>query len=163
MPVPDGAGLPVAYELDGWNEFLLASRAGGFWRLANGHTQKWRTNHMERDFGPFPWTNSIHVRAACEDLEGNLIVGTYGAGVYWYDAEGKATQIPGLNHSFILSLLLDREGCLWVGTDGGGLNRVKRQVFDVLEESQGLTVQTACADREGGLWIGYNSERVDHW
>ena len=58
---------------------------------------------------------------------------------------------------------MDREGCLWVGTDGGGLNRVRRQVFDVLEVPQGLTVQSVCEDERGGLWIGYNGGEVQHW
>src|SRR5205823_992082 len=61
----------------------------------------------------------------------------------------------GLSHSSILSLVMDREGCLWVGTNGGGLNRVKRQVFEVLEPTRGFTMQTACEDSQGGLWFGF--------
>ena len=145
-------------------DFLLASRQGGYWRLADGRIQKWTANRLERDLGPYPWTNTVLIAAACEDQQGNLVVGTYGDGVYWFNAEGKFTRLADeLSQRYILSLTVDREGCLWVGTDGGGLNRVKRQIFEVLESSRGSTVQSVCEDAHGGIWIGYNSERVDHW
>ena len=155
-------------------DFLLASQHGGYWRLANGRIQKWTTNHMQQDFGPYPWTNTLTniviASAACEDEQGNLVVGTLGnpagQGIFWFDAEGKSTQISreqGLSSDEILSLTMDREGNLWVGTDGGGLNRVKRQAFDVLEASKGKTVQSVCADGQGGLWISYHGSTLHHW
>ncbi|HYT61121.1 MAG TPA: two-component regulator propeller domain-containing protein [Haliangiales bacterium] len=154
-PFPVEQSVPVT-KLD----FLLASQQGGYWRLANGRVQKCRANRVERDLGPYPWSSSARVSAACEDLEGNLVVGTLGGGVWWFDAEGKAaclSMAQGLSHNYILSLHMDRDGALWVGTDGGGLNRVKRQVFDVLEETRGLTVRSVCEDDQGGLWVGFNA------
>ena len=146
--------------------FLLASKRGGYWRLANGRIQKCKGNQVERDLGAYPWNSTLTIVAACEDLDGNLVVGTYGDGVYWFDAEGKATRVSraeGLSHSSVLSLTVDREGCLWVGTNGGGLNRVRRKFFGVLEAAAGSVVQSVCEDGQGGLWIGYNDNRVDHW
>jgi ligand-binding sensor domain-containing protein/signal transduction histidine kinase len=145
--------------------FLLASKRGGYWRLANGRIEKCKGNRVE-DLGVYPWTNTLPIVAACEDLDGNLVVGTYGDGVYWFDAEGKATRISKedrLSHNSVLSLTVDREGCLWVGTSGGGLNRVRRKSFGVLDGSVGLVVQSVCEDGQGGLWIGYSGNRVDHW
>jgi ligand-binding sensor domain-containing protein/signal transduction histidine kinase len=146
--------------------FLLASKRSGYWRLANGRIQKCKGTQVERDLGTYPWENTLPIVAACEDLDGNLVVGTYGDGVYWFDAQGKATPISraeGLSHSSVLSLTVDREGCLWVGTSGGGLNRVRRKFFGVLDASAGSVVQSVCEDGQGGLWIGYNDNRVDHW
>jgi ligand-binding sensor domain-containing protein/signal transduction histidine kinase len=146
--------------------FLLASKRGGYWRLANGRVQKCNGNSVERDLGAYPWTNTLTIAAACEDLDGNLVVGTYGDGVYWFNAEGKATRISKddrLSHNSVLSLTVDREGCLWVGTNGGGLNRVKRKLFEVLDWSRGSVVQSVCEDGQEGLWIGYTGNRVDHW
>jgi signal transduction histidine kinase/ligand-binding sensor domain-containing protein len=147
-------------------DFLLTSKTGGYWRLADGQIQKWRGTHLEQAPWPYPWTNSMIINAACEDLQGHLILGTDGDGVYWFDSKGGFTHLSGgreLNHNAILSLVMDREGCLWVGTNGGGLNRVRRQVFGVLGTSRGLTVQSVCDDRHGGLWIGYNAEEIQHW
>ena len=115
-------------------DFLLASQRGGYWCLADRHIQKRNANRLESDWA-YPW-GYAPVSAACEDRQGNLVVGTLGAGLFWFDAEGKATSLStnqGFSHNYVLSLHVDREGSLWVGTDGGGLNRVKRQVFDVLE------------------------------
>lgn len=146
-------------------DYVLASKTGGLWCLAGGRVQKFQNNQMVADYGPYPWRSDVVVMAACEDLEGHLIVGTYGEpgdGVYWFDAEGKAEKLAGLSHPSILSLLIDREGALWVGTNGRGVNRVRRQAFGVVPVSKGFTVQSVAAETNGGLWIGYNGERIDY-
>src|SRR5262249_17385747 len=83
-------------------------------------------------------------------------------GIFWFDASGKAQRLtsanPGLSHNTIFSLLLDREGNLWVGTDGGGLNRVRRQIFDVTEG--GRNVQSLCEDTNGVFWAVSGNELV---
>jgi len=148
--------------------FLLASKSGGYWRMADGVIQKWISNQVECDFGPYRW-DSTKITAACEDRDGNLIVGTLGKGLFWFDAEGKATCIStneGLSNNHILSLRADRDGSLWVGTDGGGLNRVKHQVFEPLEESMGLNVQSISEDQSNGIWFSTSTirnSRIDHW
>lgn len=146
-------------------DFVVPSRAGGYWRLANGRMQKWKQSQMERDLGAYPWSN-VRITAACEDLQGNLIVGTLGAGVFWFNPEGKATSLSseqGLSHNGVLSLCLDREGSLWVGTDGGGLNRVKQNPFVVAEASRNWVVQSACPDGAGGVWMAFQGGGVTYW
>src|SRR6185369_13989139 len=156
LPTDQALEVSITNGLD----FLLASGRGGYWRLADGRIQKWTTNHLDYDWGAYPWGAQTRVSAACEDRQGNLLVGTLGEGVFWFDSQGKATSLStneDLSNNYILSLYVDREGSLWVGTDGGGLNRVKLQVFNVLKESQRLTVQSVCEDNEGGLWMGLNA------
>ena len=144
--------------------FLLASKTEGYWRFAGGRIQKWKINQLQRDFGPYPWDSSTPITAACEDDQGNLIVGTYGDGVYWFDANGKFTHLLSeLTHGSVLSLAFDSEGNLWIGTNGRGLNRVKRKAFSVLPVSKDLVVQSVSPDKNGGLWIAYNGNRIDHW
>jgi signal transduction histidine kinase/streptogramin lyase len=59
---------------------------------------------------------------------------------------------------------VDRERCFWVGSNGGGLSRLKPLVFGSLTNSAGFTVQSVCPAADGGVWIGYNGNgRVDHW
>jgi ligand-binding sensor domain-containing protein/signal transduction histidine kinase len=148
-------------------DYMLASRREGYWRLNEGHIQKWTTNGSEVMPGWYPWINAAMVKgtvkAACEDREGNLIVGTWGGGAFWFSKGGQADCIStavGLANNYVLSLCLDREGNLWVGTDGGGLNRVKRPLFDVEPETRGLVTQSAAPDDQGGLWVGYNEHSV---
>jgi ligand-binding sensor domain-containing protein/signal transduction histidine kinase len=149
-------------------DFLLASKNGGYWRLADGRVQKWRGTKMERDFGAYRWNAATPVSDACEDFHGNLIVGTQGEGVFWYDSNGRATQIStkqGLSansRGIVLSLCVDREGNLWAGTDGGGLNRIKRRLFDVLGGSEDWTIQSVSEDEKNGMWIGTFGQGLKH-
>jgi ligand-binding sensor domain-containing protein/signal transduction histidine kinase len=149
-------------------DFILASRKGGLWRLMDGRVQKW--NGTVQDFGPYPWTNSTvtaaAVTAACEDRDGNLIVGTPYSGVYWFDASGNyrhLSRAQGLSSDIVLSLCLDREGDLWVGTDGDGLNRVKKKVFLPPAGLSAWSAQSVARDGNGGLWTAFNANGVAHW
>ena len=146
-------------------DFILAGQRGGTWRLMDGRIQKWNATQPERDFGPYPWGNST-VTSACEDQEGNLIVGTLGEGVFWYDADGKYQRITteqGLSSAFVLSLCTDREGTLWVGTDGEGLDRIKRKIFNTPSEHRSWVVQSISGDESGGLWMAFNAHGVSYW
>jgi ligand-binding sensor domain-containing protein/signal transduction histidine kinase len=144
---------------------IVASRGGGHWRLADRRIQKWRGDHLEQDIGVYPW-GRVPVAAACEDSRGNLVVGTLGGGVFWFDPVAgfrRLTTSQGLSHDIILSLAVDADGNLWVGTDGGGLNRVKRQLFEVLGRGRTPTVgvvQSAAAHPSGGVWVASNGGGV---
>src|SRR5579883_533761 len=148
-------------------EFLLASGRGGYWRFAAGRIQKLNEDRLVDGVDwAYPWNPRLTpVRAACEDQEGNLVVGTGGQGVFLFDHNGghiQLTETNGLSSTNILSLCLDHHGELWVGTDGRGLNRVRRKSFDVFEKSSGLTAQSVCDDGQGGLWVGYFGPHIDH-
>lgn len=140
---------------------LIASRAGGYWRLANNQVQFWNSNHLDSVlYGNYPWPAGGALMPASEDLDGNLFVGTQGAGLFRFSRDGRpATALStndGLSHSFVLSLLVDREGTLWVGTDGGGLNRLTRQAFNTVSETRNWVVQSTAAARDGRVWIVRN-------
>jgi ligand-binding sensor domain-containing protein len=159
--------LPCNEEVSVTNlNFLLPSQRGGCWRLGNGRIQKWTANHLDLDLGPYPWNSlSNRISTACEDKQGNLIVGTLGAGLFWFNSEGKFSNLftnQDLANRFILSLLMDGEGTLWVGTDGGGLNRVKKKMFSTVDGTQGRVVRTVATDQAGGFWIGYNGGGMDY-
>jgi ligand-binding sensor domain-containing protein/signal transduction histidine kinase len=144
---------------------LVPSRDGGMWQLYES-IQKVNDNRVVKNFGACPWGNAQIVRAACEDTEGNLIVGTLGAGVFWFQPDGHYRRIStaeGLSSDFVLSLCLDNEGDLWVGTDGGGLNRVKRKIFDSLPGLHPWTARSVAQDARGGLWTAFNAKGLSYW
>jgi ligand-binding sensor domain-containing protein/signal transduction histidine kinase len=146
-------------------DFILAGQRGGIWRLVDGRVQKWSSGRLETDLGNYLWGN-MPVTSACEDNEGNLIVGTGGAGVFWYGQDGKYRQISktqGLSSDFVLSLCMDRGGNLWVGTDGEGLNRVKRKIFNTPDSLHPFTAQSISEDEHGGIWAAFNAHGVTLW
>ena len=85
---------------------------------------------------------------------------TRGAGVFWFDAAGhfqRITKADGLSSAnFVLSLCFDSEKNLWVGTDGGGLDRVRKKVFTAPAALAGGVAQSVAEDAQGGLWTVFN-------
>src|SRR5947208_3393995 len=55
------------------------------------------------------------------------------------------------------------DGRVRVGTDGGGLNRVKPAACAVLAKARQLTIQSVCEDARGGLWFAINGGGVNYW
>ena len=53
--------------------------------------------------------------------------------------------------------LFDREGSLWLGTDAGGLHRVKAALFTTYSVPEGVghpSVYATYVDRSGAIWLG---------
>ena len=145
--------------------WTVPSRDGGEWQLFRGRVQKAAGDQLEKDFGPLPWGNAF-INAACEDENGNLIVGTTGKGIFWFDADGHYRRISaadGLSSDIILSLCLDNEGDLWVGTDSGGIDRVKRKMFNSVPGLHPWDVRSVAQDAAGGLWAAFNATGVSYW
>ena len=144
---------------------FVPARDGGHWLLKNLRVKKMRGDQAEKDFGAPPWGPAI-VTAACEDDAGNLVVGTRGAGVFWFDAAGGFQQITrddGLSANFVLSFCFDSEKNLWVGTDGGGLDRVRQKIFNAPAALSGGVAQSISEDAQGGLWTTFNLRGLTYW
>lgn len=136
-------------------EFLLPSRAGGYWRFGDGRVERWETNGAGRVFTTNVWR--APVTAACEDAEGQILVGTLGDGVFRISTRGEITPVFPGRVLYVLSMAMDRENTLWVGTDGNGLLRLKPRLFQVIDPTLGLTVRSVSADEQNGIWMGLNA------
>jgi signal transduction histidine kinase/ligand-binding sensor domain-containing protein len=162
-PLPESPGPRISGSVD----LLLASRAGGYWCLADGFIRRYSGTKVETDFGPYPWSGMGNVKVACEDPQGHLVVGTggpAGQGVFWFDAHGHYAQIcnsNGLTGNSVYALQADDDGNLWVGLEGGGLNRVRRNSFNVL--AAGAVAQSLCPDAQGGVWISIKDTDFGYW
>ncbi len=116
-----------------------------------------------------------YVRVLAEDRDGSLWVGTDSAGLVRLRrrAGGVAgAQAPsferlsttqGLANDFVRSIFEDREGSLWVGTNGG-LNRFRAGKLTPWGKPEGLSHDFARAvfeDRDGVLWVGTDGGGVN--
>lgn len=99
------------------------------------------------------------------DHDGSVWAGTNNNGLARIDA-GRLEWLDtgkGLPNNRVLALRRDREGSLWVGTNGG-LARVRTAPIHTYTRADGLAddfVRATLVDREGGIWIG-SGQGLDH-
>ncbi len=108
-----------------------------------------------------------HVSTLAEESDGTIWTGSAGGGLLRFQ-EGKFVAVPagiGLAGELIESLLADREGRLWVGTDAG-LNRLHRRSLFTLSQSEGLGFGAAQGLAEvtpGVVWVGKPNDGLYRW
>lgn len=108
------------------------------------------------------------VQAVTQTPDGYLWVGTRAGlarfdGVQFTDYDSKNT--PALKNSSITALCADRNGALWIGTDGGGLVRLRDGVFSSFMKTNGLAgnhIRVVFEGKDGSLWIG-TTEGMSHY
>ena len=147
---------------------LAGARDGGCWVAANGTLRRFQGTKCVADYGRYPWPKGNVVRMV-EGHDSQLWVGTYGSGVYCYATNGTPRHFSrpeGLPGAFVRALCEDREGNIWVGTDGFGLARIKPVVIRSYGREDGLAgdcVLSICEGAEGELWIGLIADGLDRF
>lgn len=108
---------------------------------------------------------------ACEDRKGNVWINGAGPwlgrlkdGVFTgYPSSNTLSShplplaVPGVAAGYIKEFFEDREGNLWIGTEGNGLIRAREQVVNVISTRQGLqtaNIYPVYEDRAGSVWLG---------
>ena len=90
-----------------------------------------------------------------EDPQGNIWVATK-AGIYRALADRLEAPAPNLHAR---SFYVDRDGELWIGTNGYGLVRLKHRLVHMYTRADGLPHDIAMAvlsSHDGRLWVGEN-------
>jgi ligand-binding sensor domain-containing protein/signal transduction histidine kinase len=146
---------------------LLMDQTGRMWVGAGGDFVLCHDgDHWHRYRIPRNQARS-HVSTLAEESDGTVWAGSAGGGLLQFK-DGKFVAIPagsGLAGKLIESLLTDREGRLWVGTDAG-LNRLRRKSLFTLSQSEGLGFGAAQGLAEvtpGVVWVGKPTDGLYRW
>jgi ligand-binding sensor domain-containing protein/signal transduction histidine kinase len=108
-----------------------------------------------------------HITSLAEGPDGTVWAGSSGGGLLQFK-DGKSIAIPGgtgLAGNLVQSLLTDREGHLWVGTDAG-LNRLHRKALTSLSQTEGLgmgTTRSAAEVMPGIVWVSMSNGGLYRW
>ncbi|HEU4718838.1 MAG TPA: two-component regulator propeller domain-containing protein [Bacteroidia bacterium] len=100
----------------------------------------------------------VHVRTLMCDSKGNLWIGTWGSGLFFYDGhEMKNYTVSGgqIPQDYVHSLLEDHLGNIWIGT-GNGLCRYDGKRFRTYGVEDGLCntyIGSLAEDQYGNIWF----------
>ncbi len=141
---------------------LAQDREGHLWVGAESGVWRWAPGAPRRYAMP-----GLRVGDLTTTAEGQVLVGAKGRGLWEVTGEQLVPHHfhhagrPGawLADRDVRSnkLLRDRDGGLWIGTEGLGLIHVKDGQADSFTRLQGLSGNIACSlfeDREGNIWYG---------
>ena len=121
-----------------------------------------RENHGTWDdlAASMPADTASSILSCTPTPDGALWIGTRDVGTLVLD-DGEWLRINASNGQLSLddvrSLIVDSEGLVWVGTNGGGLNQLRRQRFESYSTDEGLgrTVTSSLAiAADGTVWAG---------
>ena len=102
------------------------------------------------------------IRAVDVDGNGNIIAGTWGGGLSFFDENvfSNYTRELGFPDTFISSLYVSPNGTIWIGTANNGIVRFNGTVFFQMSEEHGLideTIRAITGDSDESVWIGTTS------
>jgi ligand-binding sensor domain-containing protein len=130
---------------------LYEDSRGNLW--VGSSTGSWRWKPGPPKLYPTPES----VQALIEGDNGALLIAMHGGIRQLVDGKAEAYPLPGAGRKFNPGRLLrDREGGLWIGTNGQGLLHVHQGRTDAFAQPDGLSsdvIEGLFEDREGNIWI----------
>lgn len=136
--------------------------AGNLWVGAESGIWQWKPGTPRRFAMP-----GMRVGDLSTTVDGKILVGVRGSGLRQVDGDRlvpypirpAAKPDEWLSDREVKSnkLLRDRDGGLWIGTEGRGILHVKDGKTDTFTRAEGLSGNIACSlfeDREGNIWFG---------
>lgn len=160
-PFPDDPNIRFFASVDS----VLAAQDGSLWWGASGALVQWKNDRLAAIYRDEPWTSFASVRALCEDGTGRLWIGT-SQGLLLSFRDGQFEPFPvRFQGGAITALALELDDSVWVGTQAGGLKRV-RPGSDLTFALDGLPSQAVRAlliDKEGTLWVGTAGGGLSQW
>jgi transcriptional regulator with PAS, ATPase and Fis domain len=152
-----GGRIQSTYPELGKVRAIMRDRTGTLWAGAFGPTAglyrfvdgSWQRYDANRD----------DVNTIVESRTGALWVGTsQGLTKIEGNTSRRYTTKDGLSNNYVRAIHEDADGVLWIGTYGGGLNRLKNGVIRPITRETGLfdNVVSSILEDRGNLWMSCN-------
>ena len=129
-------------------EIFLGTRDAGLFRIDGGKILSIRKGLPD-----------LKVNDLLPDGDHDLWVATDGGIVRWNGKEFAISSVPAsFGHFQALTMVKDRDGNIWAGTDARGILRINSRgvvSFDTAKNSSPQAITALFEGREGGLWIGH--------
>jgi len=146
---------------------LLMDRAGRIWIGAGDDFVLCRENNQWHRFRIPRHSNHPYVVSLAEGFDGTVWAGSVNEGLFQFKG-GKLKAVDagsGLSDNRVKSLLVDREGKLWVGTDSG-LNLLRYKTFFTFGQDEGLGYGPVFGMAEvapGVIWAARPNDGLYRW
>jgi signal transduction histidine kinase/ligand-binding sensor domain-containing protein len=153
---------------------MSVDKDGHFWIGANGTLLEWRGKLIAEYLlpGATASDSSREIEGVATDAEGSVWVGVDRTGPRdglqrFSTGRWRSFTAPGFNGANISvrTLFLDRDNCLWVGTENQGIYRIRGHSVDHFGHEDGLSsnsIHQIFQDHEGGIWVA-TGEGIDHF
>jgi diguanylate cyclase (GGDEF)-like protein len=150
---------------DTWVQGFFEDTDGSMWIAGARGLMRYRQGKLDKFENVHGLKSGSPIFSVLRDRRGVLWVGGE-LGLFRLKTDGKSSaqrfdNVPLTSNTAVQTLSEDSSGNLWVGTQSGGLLRLKDSgEFDRLLAARGLAnnrVLSLLEDREGSLWIGTNA------
>lgn len=156
--------MDVALDLPGeqWMRMMVA-RNGHIWLRGNLHTVELWPDGTRAEVRDLPGgVRSEPYPALAEDQQGRILTAQGASLALWENDHWRlVTEENGISPFEIQGLFVDREGSIWMGVVGHGLERwVGEDRWEAYTQADGLSdnlVWASARDHQGRLWIGTES------
>lgn len=137
------------------------SRDGGVWVSCNGFYQELKAGRWVGAPVPTPWGEDP-LTDLIETHNGLLVAATADRGLYVLTKDGSGepahfSRTNGFPTDWVVSVMEDKEGDIWVATGSAGLVRLRHSVIEQVnppDQWQGRAVQSVTVGRDGSIWAG---------
>ena len=132
-----------------------AGREGRIWICTDGRLQVLERGHCGVVAESVPWRGEFDaVRQVFEDETGGVWIVSSRQGLFRY-AEGRISRVQS-PFSSALFIASDREGNLWVTSDGAGVGQLREKIYRVIDKNSGLReslVRAIGEGPDGSVWL----------
>src|SRR6185503_4250703 len=139
---------------------MMVARDGNIWMRSNQHIVELAPDGSRADMRDLPGKPvSEPYPLLAEDLQGRILTPQGSSIALWeHDHWRFVTEHNGLSPFEVQGLFVDREGSIWMGVVGHGLERwVGEDRWEAYTQADGLQdnlVWASARDHQGRLWIG---------